>query len=60
MKVEVVKQGSLFRLVNPETNEIVITANNKPADGGGHSDEAKAIRQAGYINAALEKVKKGE
>lgn len=60
MKVEVIKQGSLYRLVNPETNEILISANNKPSDGGGHSDEAKAIRQAGYINAALEKVKKGD
>jgi hypothetical protein len=59
MPVQVIKQGSKYRLVEIETGHIAANKNNRPIDGGGHEDEAKAARQASYINQAIEKKEKG-
>ena len=60
MRATIKQQGGKWRVVNSETNGIIGNVNNKPVDGGGHEDEAKALRQCGYINAALEKAEKEE
>lgn len=60
MRVEVDKRGKLWRLVEKGTGKIAVNANGTALDGGGHEDKAKAERQAGYINAALEKKEQKE
>ena len=44
-----------YRLVDEEGEIAINSRTGKPLDGAGHSDPDKANRQAGYINAALEK-----
>ena len=55
MPVVVRKREGLYRVVEEETGRIAVTKNGNAVDGGGHREEAKAKRQAGYINASLKK-----
>ena len=54
MPVRVKKIGSKFRLVEAN-GTIAKTQNGKPRDGGGHTLNSKANRQASVINANLRK-----
>lgn len=66
MALAVQEKSGLFRIVDEVTGVIALnTANGKPLDGGGHTNNQKARRQAGYINdgirkAAERKVVQGE
>ena len=52
MPVTVKHIAGKYRIVEAESGNIATNKNNRPIDGGGHEDEAKAERQAGYINQA--------
>ena len=43
-----------WRLIDDLDEVAANLKTGKPIDGGGHDDEAKARRQAGYLNAAFE------
>ena len=54
IKVEVI--GNLFRLVDSSTGNIARhSGTGTVLDGGGHTNNQAAKRQAGYINASFEK-----
>lgn len=57
--IRVQQQGELHRLLDDDGKVALNTRTGKPLDGGGHADAEKARRQAGYVNAALDR-KKGE
>lgn len=53
------EERDLLRIVDSETKEVLLHGKTgTPLDGGGHSDQAKAERQVGYINAAFERAEK--
>ena len=54
MPVKVRKVKGKFRVVEPD-GRIAKGSRGHARDGGGHVDRAKALRQAGYINDALER-----
>ena len=59
MKVEARLCGKKWRVVNADTGVPILHATHGNAiDGGGHSDEAKARRQAGYIQAYFRNVER--
>lgn len=55
MSIETKLISGKWRLIETETGNIASNKNNRPIDGGGHEDEDKAKRQAGYINSAVAK-----
>lgn len=55
MAVQTQLINGLYRIVDEDGEIAINTRTEKPIDGGGHKDLAKAERQAGYVNAALEK-----
>jgi hypothetical protein len=57
MKLEVVCRDGKFRIVDEDGKIAVNSKTGKPLDGGGHTDNQKAQRQAGYI---MESVNKGK
>lgn len=47
-----------FRVIDIDTRKLLPGPNNSgPCDGGGHTDEQKAIRQAAHINEWLDEKK---
>ena len=44
-----------YRLMDPSTGKVALNAAGTPFDGGGQDFQDKAVRQAGYINAAAQK-----
>jgi hypothetical protein len=53
MPVVVRKRGDKFRIVESGSGKVAKTAGGGSADGGGHSSEEKAKRQARAINRSL-------
>jgi hypothetical protein len=49
MPVSVKKVGSKYRVVESETGKVA-SRNNKPVDGGGHSNRNDAVKQVHAIN----------
>ena len=57
--VRVRKLGKKHRIIEANSNRIArVFESGAARDGGGHKAKAKAVRQAGYINAALAKEEK--
>lgn len=54
MPVKVKRIGSRHRLIEAD-GSISLTKGGKPKDGGGHTLNSQAQRQAGIINAAIAK-----
>jgi len=55
MPVVVRKRGAKFRVVESGSGKLAKTAGGGTADGGGHSTQAQADRQARAINRSLSK-----
>ena len=55
MPVTTKRQGKKFRVVEASTGNIAKNAAGTPADGGGHTSEAQAKRQARAINSKLDR-----
>jgi hypothetical protein len=55
MPAKVVKRGNKYRVVDADSEQVVHTASGSAADGGGHSSEEAAKRQARAINASLQR-----
>lgn len=51
MPVKVRKRQGKYRLVEPSGRIARRDPKYKPMDGGGHTDRAKALRQAEKVNA---------
>jgi hypothetical protein len=58
MPVAVRKRGRKFRIVESGSGKIAKNAAGTPADGGGHSSEGAAERQARAINRSLSRAGK--
>ena len=58
MPVVVRKRGGKFRVVESGSGKVAKTAGGGSADGGGHTTEARAERQARAINASLSRAGK--
>ena len=58
MPVVVRKRGDKFRVVESGSGKIANNAAGTPADGGGHSTEGQAERQARAINRSLQRAGK--
>lgn len=55
MPAKAVKRGNKWRVVDADSGQVVHTASGTAADGGGHSSESDAQRQARAINASLQR-----
>lgn len=56
MTVAVEQRGVVFRIIDQDTGDVAVhSVTGNELDGGGHEDPSKAERQAGYVNAALDK-----
>jgi len=53
--ITVKRIGEKWRLMDDLDEVAVNLTSGRPLDGGGHQEEDKALRQAGYINAAYQK-----
>lgn len=58
MPAVVRKEGKKFRVVDDDTGQVLKNAAGTSADGGGHTSEAAADRQARAINRSLSRAGK--
>lgn len=49
VQAKVVRRGDTFRVVGAGDGRLLRGSRGRPVDGGGHWNEAKALRQCGHI-----------
>ncbi len=57
VQAKVVRRGDSFRVVGGGDGKLLRGSRGRPVDGGGHWNEAKALRQCAHINANLHRAK---
>jgi len=54
VSAKVVRRGDSFRVVGGGDGKLLRGSRGRPVDGGGHWNEAKALRQCAHINGTRE------